>query len=1324
MNKKRIALIAAIAIVVPNFSTIINSIANAAAGTVTGTVFNDKNANGTNDGSDVGVSGTVVQAYDSAGTNVGTATTDNTGAYSISVTGASTSAVRIEFTTPDGFQPSFAGAGSNTSIQFVTLPATNVNYSVLIPGNYCDDNLVSPLAVSTCIRPGPATGIATAKNTLTFTKWSTKPTATQMLTHSQTGATWGIAQDPATGLVWNSAVLRRHSGLGPKGLGGLYVTTTKGGSIVASFDIGTLQDQNGNPILLSANDANYTDAARGLSNTTALSIDLAGYEGVGQVGLGDIDITPDGYLWVTNLYEKTILRIRLGGTATAPTLGAVTEYTVPQLSATTCNVGGTITNNIAHPWALEYDKVTGHMLVGIVCGRESNAVAYSSPMQTGTGGSAAAIGGAAIIDLDPAGSGTWTRTTSILINKPRWIEGCNDTAQISTNDCLIMKWKGWSNDFTSIYALSSAIGGNYTTLPRYPQPILSDIETLSDGSFVAGFLDRFSMQMGADNIMPTETSVVLPWTGSLMSGNVAGDLQLMCKTGASTWTQEESTASGVVPQAGGCVGITTVGGQTHQSAGRPFTGTFDYGFGPVLLIPTDRQPDNNGYLEFFNDTVCDNTHPLNGTFTASSSCYTSALNNHMEITQGGLAVWPPTGAQELASTTMDPDNQFNAGGVRWFDTANGDASWGRIYTKLSGSENATNSFMKSSSMGDLELVCNAAPVQIGNRVWIDSNNDGIQDPGEAPVVGATIRLYNSTGLTLLGTAITNANGEYYFSSNVTEVAAGNGDNSGGGVTLGVGFIIRMNNAADFTGSGPLAGYNLTTATALSSATAFDTSVDSNATLVSGYPELTVASLSTGISNHTYDIGFVQALVTTTTAAPTTTIAVTTTTVASTTTTAAPSSTVVPSASSTTVAPSASTLAPTTTARPIVVGMGNYTWIDADADGVQDVGEPVLSGVKVTLYNADGTPAKNVAGGPATAITDAKGYYFIDNLYPGTYFAKFTLPGGYSFTTQSSSGSTSANDSNPDAVTGATPPFSITASVSGDTVVDSDPNTLASFVNPTIDAGVIIPVAVGNVVWVDSDKDGVQDPTERPIEGVVVVLYNPDGTPAKNLAGAPAVATTDVNGKYLIDNLRPGNYYAQFLLPTGLSLTAQSSSTSTRANDSNPDPATGKTPVFSVTAAVSGNTVADTNPNTVARFVNPTIDAGITPLPSVEVGNYVWRDINGDGLQGPADHGVKGAVLTLVNMDGTSVTNVYGNPVRPQTTGKDGKYLFTDLPPGQYKVLIAYPKGFIPTTPNRPNRGLNSSNFTATSKVLAAGERDITLDFGMVYRPKGVLPATK
>ena len=70
-----------------------------------------------------------------------------------------------------------------------------------------------------------------------------------------------------------------------------------------------------------------------------------------------------------------------------------------------------------------------------------------------------------------------------------------------------------------------------------------------------------------------------------------------------------------------------------------------------------------------------------------------------------------------------------------------------------------------------------------------------------------------------------------------------------------------------------------------------------------------------------------------------------------------------------------------------------------------------------------------------------------------------------------------------------------------------------------------PASVGNYVWFDANKDGVQDAGETGIPGVKVTLYRADGT-------VVGTTTTDSTGYYLFGNLVPDSYYLQFTPPAG------------------------------------------------------------------------------------------------------------------------------------------------------------------------------------------------
>ncbi len=170
-------------------------------------------------------------------------------------------------------------------------------------------------------------------------------------------------------------------------------------------------------------------------------------------------------------------------------------------------------------------------------------------------------------------------------------------------------------------------------------------------------------------------------------------------------------------------------------------------------------------------------------------------------------------------------------------------------------------------------------------------------------------------------------------------------------------------------------------------------------------------------------------------------------------------------------------------------IGDRVWEDLDADGLQDAGEPGLSGVTVKLY----TSSNNLV---RTAATNASGVYTFTNMVPGNYYVQFTAPAGYIFTLKDQ-GSNDAVDSDADQTTGKT---AVTILSPGETDL-------------TWDAGLYQPATVGDLIWWDVNYNGIQDAGEPGIPGVDVVLSNT----------TVPTATTDTSGLYTFTNLVSGTY---------------------------------------------------------------------------------------------------------------------------------------------------------------------------------------------------------
>ena len=68
-----------------------------------------------------------------------------------------------------------------------------------------------------------------------------------------------------------------------------------------------------------------------------------------------------------------------------------------------------------------------------------------------------------------------------------------------------------------------------------------------------------------------------------------------------------------------------------------------------------------------------------------------------------------------------------------------------------------------------------------------------------------------------------------------------------------------------------------------------------------------------------------------------------------------------------------------------------------------------------------------------------------------------------------------------------------------------------------------------------------------------------------------------------------------------------------------------------------------------------------------MGDFVWRDTNGNGVQDPGEVGVGGVTVRLLDAS--------GNVVATTVTDVTGHYVFSGLPAGEYSVEFVLPGGF-------------------------------------------------
>lgn len=325
-------------------------------------------------------------------------------------------------------------------------------------------------------------------------------------------------------------------------------------------------------------------------------------------------------------------------------------------------------------------------------------------------------------------------------------------------------------------------------------------------------------------------------------------------------------------------------------------------------------------------------------------------------------------------------------------------------------------------------------------------------------------------------------------------------------------------------------------------------------------------------------------------------------------------------------------------------VGDQVWFDSDGDGVYEPenGEYGISDVPIGLYDSNGTLVM-------TTTTDADGSYLFDNLVAGDYTVTILeTPAGLA---SSPLGTANTNNQNQ----GTSFDVSLTPNA---------PNLNGDF-------GFTLPASIGDYVWYDADSDGVQDAPEAGLANVTVVLYDINGTPIMT-------TTTDAKGGYLFDNLTPGTY------SVGVVAGVDGMSATSGAMVHNP-----ATPI--VVGAGENMSSADFG------YV-------LTPAASnAVIGDTVWYDADGDGVQDDSEQGAAGIVITLTNGTNTYTT----------TTDSTGNYLI-EVPAGSYTVTVGVPVGY---DVSYDFSGLPDGTSTTT---VGAGATDLNMDFGLVDTTPGTL----
>ncbi|MCI5161819.1 MAG: hypothetical protein D3917_07315, partial [Candidatus Electrothrix sp. AX5] len=357
-------------------------------------------------------------------------------------------------------------------------------------------------------------------------------------------------------------------------------------------------------------------------------------------------------------------------------------------------------------------------------------------------------------------------------------------------------------------------------------------------------------------------------------------------------------------------------------------------------------------------------------------------------------------------------------------------------------------------------------------------------------------------------------------------------------------------------------------------------------------------------------------------------------------------------------------------------------LDADRDGafIGDAEDTNLSGVTVQLFtdpNEDGDPSDGVQVG-VDVLTDVNGEYSFPNVPPGSYVVIETNPVNHSsvFDKDSDTSDPMANHIPVMATAG--------GNHSGNDFLD-----------------VQDPAVIGNRIWLDENGDGVQDAGEAGISNVKLELRDSGGNLVSN-------TVTGDNGEYIFTDIPPGDYTVHVVDGVTNLHNTYDKDTGTTTPDNEAS--------VSVTAGETNFTV-DFGYN----WVDPIHTDNPPPGATGAIGDRIWNDADGDGVQDPGESGIKGVIVTLLTDDnGDGLYGGVGDNLTPLTTITDatGRYIFDDLAPGSYVIETTPPGGYTQTgDPDEPGViATLGDNRTTDPVVLAPGDVYVNADFG--YKAAG------
>jgi hypothetical protein len=365
-------------------------------------------------------------------------------------------------------------------------------------------------------------------------------------------------------------------------------------------------------------------------------------------------------------------------------------------------------------------------------------------------------------------------------------------------------------------------------------------------------------------------------------------------------------------------------------------------------------------------------------------------------------------------------------------------------------------------------------------------------------------------------------------------------------------------------------------------------------------------------------------------------------------------------------------------------VGGRVWLDTNNDGIMNIGESGIDSIVVGIYNYQDVLIDSTA---TITKNSKKGNYEFNNLVPGEYYIVFEIPEKYSATKAHKTNNIYIDSD----VTG--------ANGNGSTdIFELQPGEN----NHTFYAGLVegYQSEISGRVWIDKDKNGLMDIKEKGLNEVEVRLYNLNGV-LQDTTLTSRNPVNDKDGYYSFNNVAEGKYYIQFINQIGYFFTQAKVGNNDSINSD----------VLSVIDIGATDTII-----IIGDIKIRNINAGLTLDNHSAIGDRVWEDLNGNGLQDDGEPGINGALVQLYRKDKGVIGSVLTEP--DEETGEPGYYLFDNLHSGEYYIKINIPGAYYLTKPDQSvnddiDSDINDGNGFNTSDYfyLGVNERKNNVDVG-------------